>query len=165
MEIKTTIAIVISIIAILIAGAALSKAPQMVNPDQVQIITSHGTLTLSQIAEIQPGLGTVMIEYGNRFYTMYYAAMNGNWDLASYQLKEALEIQEVGEYTRPARASSLKAFETAYLDRLNNTINARDWNGFQAAYNNTVDGCNNCHAGNGFPYIKYALPQNPPNLP
>jgi hypothetical protein len=51
---------------------------------------------LEKLAEIQPGLGTVMIEYSHRYSTMYHAAKGGNWGLAGYQLKEALEIQEVG---------------------------------------------------------------------
>jgi len=83
-------------------------------------------LPLGNLAEIQPGLGTVMIEYGTRFYIMYYAAKDGNWDLAKYQLKEALEIQEVGETTRPARAPLLKAFEASYLDQLNQTVFVQD---------------------------------------
>ena len=176
METKTIVPIIISIIAILIAGAALSMsyratpAPQIpsapvINPEQVSITTSHGNLTLAQLAEIQPGLGTVMIEYGNRFYTMYYAAKSGNWDLAGYQLKEAREIQEVGEITRPGRAPMLKSFESAYLDPLEKTITAKDWNTFQTAYNNTVQGCNGCHAANQFPYIKYTLPSSSPGLP
>jgi hypothetical protein len=176
METKTMVPIVISVVALLIAGAALSmgyravQAQQVpaaltINPSQVSITTSHGNLTLAQLAEIQPGLGTVMIEYGNRFYIMYYAAKSSNWDLASYQLKEAREIQEVGETTRPGRAPMLKSFESAYLDPLEKTITAKDWNAFQTAYNNTVQGCNGCHAANQFPYIKYTLPSIPPNLP
>lgn len=77
---------------------------------------------LNTLAEIQPGLGTVMIEYGNRFSTMYYVAKGGNWGMADYQLKEAREIQEVGENTRPARAPMLKAFESANLDKIADTI-------------------------------------------
>ncbi len=172
MENKTIAPIIISIVAIVIAIAALSAsymtAPQ-IQPagfdNRTPITTSFGTITLDQIAEIQPGLGTVMIEYGTRFYTMYYAAKSGNWDLAQYQMKEALEIQEVGETTRPGRAASLKNFESSYLEPLNTTLNSKDWNSFQTAYNNTIDGCNGCHAANGFPYIKFALPSNPPNLP
>ena len=68
------------------------------------------------LAEIQPGLGTVMMEYSTRFTNMYYAAKGGNWDLADYEMKEALEIQEVGETTRPKRAEALKSFEGKYLD-------------------------------------------------
>jgi hypothetical protein len=135
------------------------------NPGQFILSTSHGNITLAQIAEIQPGLGTVMMEYANRFWSMYYAANDGNWDLAAYQMKEALEIQEVGETTRPSRALALKAFETSFLVPLTNTINAKDFSAFQTAYNNTVAGCNGCHEANGFPFIKYVLPTTPPNIP
>src|ERR1019366_10198175 len=70
---------------------------------------------LKTLAAIQPGLGTVMIEYSNRAGNVYYAAQAGNWGLAAYQLNEMTEIQEVAENTRPERASALKAFETGAL--------------------------------------------------
>jgi hypothetical protein len=136
-----------------------------INPEEVIINTSHGNLTLAQLAEIQPGLGTVMMEYANRFWSMYYAAKSGNWDLAAYQMKEAIEIQEVGETTRPARAPMLKAFESSFLEPLNNTINAKNFSAFQTAYTNATGGCNSCHVANGFPYINYTLPSSPPSIP
>lgn len=117
---------------------------------------------LKTLAGIQPGLGTVMIEYGNRFTNTYYAAKGGNWDLAAYQLKEALEIQEVGEATRPGRAGALKGFEDAFVGKLEDAIKAKDSAAFETAFNNAVKGCNGCHAGQGFPYIKYELPAAPP---
>jgi len=134
-------------------------------PGEIVATTKHGKLTLDQIAEIQPGLGTVMIEYGTRYYRLYYAAKAGNWDLAKYQLKEATEIQEVGELTRPGKAPMLKSFESAYLDPLDKAIDAKDWSAFETAYNKGVEGCNGCHAATGHPYIKYVLPSNPPEMP
>ena len=116
---------------------------------------------LKTLAEIQPGLGTVMIEYSTRYTNTYYAAKGGNWDLAAYQLKEALEIQEVGETTRPARAEALKGFEKAYLDPLDAAIKAKDFKKFDKAFKDGIQGCNGCHAGQGFPYIKYQLPKAP----
>ena len=116
---------------------------------------------LKTLAELQPGLGTVMIEYSNRYTDMYYAAKSGNWGLAGYMLKEALEIQEVGETTRPARAGALKAFETAYLEPLNAAIGAKDFQMFDEAFTAGVKGCNGCHASQGFPYIEYVLPDAP----
>ncbi len=113
---------------------------------------------LNTLAEIQPGLGTVMMEYGARYTNMYYAAKGGNWDLAAYQLKEAREIQEVGETTRPARAEALKAFEKFYLDPLEKAITAKNFATFDKAFKNGITGCNGCHAAQGFPYIKYQLP-------
>ncbi len=88
------------------------------------------------------------------------AAKGGNWDFARYQLKEAMEIQEVGETTRSEKAAMFKNFEATYLEPLNATLNAEDWNAFQSAYNNTIDGCNGCHTLNKFPYIKYAFEKN-----
>ncbi len=117
---------------------------------------------LKTLAELQPGLGTVMMEYAARYTNAYYAAKGGNWDLAGYMLKEAGEIQEVGETTRPERAAGLKAFETAYLKPLNAAATAKDFKQFEAAFKKGIQGCNGCHAGQGFPYIKYELPKAPP---
>lgn len=116
---------------------------------------------LKTLAEIQPGLGTVMIEYGNRYTNAYYAAKGGNWDLAGYMLKEAGEIQEVGETTRPARAEALKAFEKSYLDPLNDAVKAKDFKKFDKGFKDGIQGCNGCHAAQGFPFIKYQLPKAP----
>ncbi len=116
---------------------------------------------LKTLADLQPGLGTVMIEYSNRFTNAYYAAKGGNWDLAAYMAKEMGEIQEVGETTRPARADALKAFEKSYLDKLNEAIKAKDFKKFDADFKSAIQGCNGCHAGQGFPFIKYQLPKAP----
>lgn len=118
---------------------------------------------LKTLADIQPGLGTVMIEYGNRFTTMYYAGKAGNWGMADYQLKEMREIQEVGENTRPARAPMLKAFESSSLDKLADAIKAKDGKKFEVAFKQAVEGCNGCHAANGFEFIKYQLPKTSPS--
>jgi hypothetical protein len=115
------------------------------------------------LAEIQPGVGTVMIEYSNRFSTMYYAAKGGNWGMADYQLKEMREIQEVGETTRPARAPMLKAFESTFLDKLADTIKAKDVKKFDVQFKQTVEGCNGCHVASDFAFIKYQLPKSSPS--
>ena len=118
---------------------------------------------LKSLAELQPGLGTVMIEYSHRFSTMYYSAKGGNWDMAGYQLKEAKEIQEVGETTRPGRAKFLKEFESTYLDPLDEAIKAKDWKKFEVAFKKAEGGCNDCHKTQGFRYIKYELPKASPS--
>jgi hypothetical protein len=118
---------------------------------------------LKTLSDIQPGLGTVMIEYSYRFGTLYYAAKGGNWSLAAYQLKEMREIQEVGETTRPPRAEPLKAFESAYLDPLAKAIEAKDAKKFGTAFKATEQACNGCHAAAGFGYIKYQLPKASPS--
>ncbi len=116
---------------------------------------------LKALADIQEAAGSVMIEYAMRYTNLYYAAMGGNWGLAGYQLKEAREIQEVAETTRPQFASGLKAFESTYLEPLAKAIEAKDSKAFKVAFDRGVGGCNSCHAGHGFPYIKFVLPKAP----
>ncbi len=117
---------------------------------------------LKTLADLQPGLGTIMMEYSSRFTTMYYAAHGGNWEFADYQLKEAREIQEVGETTRPKRAKPLKEYESKFLDPLAKTIDAKDIKSFDAAFDEATKGCNACHNKAHFTFIKYELPKTAP---
>jgi hypothetical protein len=146
------------IAVLLVVALALGAAGTYAASDWLKGSTDEKLKTL---AEIQPGLGTVMIEYATRYTTAYYAAKGGNWDLAAYQLKEAREIQEVGETTRPERAQALKGFEKSYLDPLDEAIKAKDIKKFDKAFKDGIQGCNACHIGQGFPYIKYQLPREP----
>jgi hypothetical protein len=122
----------------------------------------HKTMSLETMSAIQPGMGTVMMEYGQRFYVLYYAAKAKNWDLAKYELREQLEIQEVGEATRPKYASQLKAFEDAHLTKLEKAIETKDWQRFEAVYTEATKACNRCHVETAHAYIHYRLPSAPP---
>ncbi len=122
-------------------------------------------LSLAQLSAIQPGLGTVMIEYARRMGHLWFAEQASNWDLAQYQLGEMIEIQEVGETTRPARAPALKSFESSFLDPLDEAIKAKDKGKFESAYNSAIQGCNSCHGSQtsadfqqGFTFIKVQVP-------
>jgi len=111
---------------------------------------------------IQPGLGTVMIEYATRFAMANYAAQAGNWGMAAYQIKEALEIQEVGEFTRSQFASGLKNFEGTYIPALNQAIADEDGSAFDTAYSTAISGCNACHVANGHPFVRVIQPTRNP---
>jgi hypothetical protein len=140
----------------LMAVASLSYA----GPDWLKGSTEEQLKTL---AELQPGLGTVMIEYSRRFSTMYYAAKGGNWGMADYQLKEMREAQEVGEHTRPARAPMLKDFESTHLEKLAAAIKAKNLGKFKTAFKGAEKACNACHEANDFAFIKYQLPARSPS--
>jgi hypothetical protein len=126
--------------------------------------SGHKTLTIEALSGIQPGMGTVMMEYGHRFYVLYYAAKANNWELAEYELHEQLEIQEIGETTRPNYAKRLKAFEDAYLSKLEKTIKMKKWPEFKKMYAEVTDACNRCHTETGHGYIHYKLPAIPPAM-
>ncbi len=125
---------------------------------------SEGTVEsrLDAVSAIQPGLGTIMIEYGNRFINTHFAAAAGNWGLAGYMLKEAREIQEVGEITRPKHVKNLKEFENKYLVPLDEAIKAEDLSLFNTRYSLALAGCNECHALTRHPFIEVVVPATAP---
>jgi hypothetical protein len=130
---------------------------------KIIIPTKHNSsLTLKDIAEVQPGLGTIMVEFGHRFYITYYAAKAQNWGLAKYQLHELIEAQEVAEITRPKYTEQLKEFEDTYLKKLTKAIETKDIKSFEKEYKKTTQACNTCHSKNGHPYIQYQLPKEAP---
>jgi hypothetical protein len=124
-------------------------------------------LTIDELSAIQPGLGTVMIEYGHRMAAVWFAGEAGNWDMAHYQIIEMVEIQETGETTRPARAPALKSFESSFLDPLDEAIKSNDKAKFEAAYNSAIQGCNSCHGSQtsadfpqSFKFVKVQVPKD-----
>ena len=148
--------------ALLIGAAAVGSAPLAIAGDNDSDIYQGAVESrLDSLAHLQPGLGTVMREYGDRFVDVYFAASGGNWGLAQYQLKEMREAQEVGEATRPAKAPMLKMFEKSFLDPLDKTIRSKDLAGFKARYAETLKGCNGCHAATGHHFIHVHLPAQP----
>src|SRR6266508_4515197 len=157
-------------VATVMAGTALILASQVSVTGAAPARQAQPTptpLTLQQLSDIQPGLGTIMIEYGHRMSAMWFAEQAGNWDLAEYQLIEMREIQEVGETTRPARAAPLKSFESSFLDPLEDGIKAKDKSKFESAYNAAIQGCNSCHGSQtsadwpqGFKFIKIQVPKD-----
>ena len=123
---------------------------------------------LKVLADIQPGLGVIMQEIGRRFTAIFYAARNGNWDLANYELKELREAQEVAETTRPNRKDSLISFEETFLGgdtdaaegTLQDAINKKNFLAFSRSFKSAIGGCNGCHQAAGFSFIKYRLPKS-----
>ena len=107
---------------------------------------AHANMTLKQLVDIQPGLGTVMIEYSARMNNLWFAAQKSNWDMVHYQIFEMKEIQETGESTRPGRDSALKAFESAFLEPMDQAAQAKDLTAFTKSYDSAIAGCNGCHA-------------------
>ncbi len=116
---------------------------------------------LKKLADIQPGLGTVMVEYSNRAGNVYYAAQAGNWGLAAYQLNEMTEIQEVAENTRPGRAKALQTFEKSALKPLAKNIVSQNAAAFKTDFDKMVTQCNGCHRAAGYGFIAYKLPDRP----
>lgn len=124
--------------------------------------TKHGDLSLDQLASFAPGLGGLMREISERYWTMYYAAKGGNWDLAHYCFRGMRKMFATGGITRPKRKNALSTYVETHLAPVEQAIRARDWARFEAAYSAATDEANRVHKALGYPYIEWRLPDHAP---
>jgi hypothetical protein len=124
--------------------------------------TKHGELTLDQLAELQPGLGTLMRDISDRYWILYYAADGGNWDLAAYQLRGLRSLYQKGATTRPKYAGMLESYSKKIFDPLEKHIAAKDFLAFGAVYQEGIELANQMHVASHHGEVIWKLPSNPP---
>ena len=128
------------------------------------IPTKHGSVTLEQLAEIQPGMARLMVEYAQRFWTTYYAAKAGNWALAKYMHSEMMKLGKIVPVVRPKYAEGMLEFERDFMEPLLAAITASDWSAFESAYAKATAGSDSFHDKFAKPFIRFRLPPEPPSL-
>jgi len=134
--------------------------------DKLTIVDPAGTSRMSQtLWKIQPGLGSIMIEFNMRMANSWFAAQAGNWNMVRYQVDEMISVQEVAQTTRPKRAEALKKFTAEYLEPLMKAAEAKDLTAFNAQYPRSIGGCNSCHGKetasdfpDGFSFVRVVPP-------
>ena len=131
-------------------------------PEPIVGKTKHGELTLDQLAELQPGLGRLMPEVSDAYWTAFYAAKGGNWGLARYYVKKVGSLFRLCSIARPKYAEKLDAFKAHTLDPLEKAVGAQDFAAFEKAYMAGIDEANRYHAATGHPEIIWKLPPEPP---
>lgn len=129
---------------------------------RVRATTKHGSLTVDEIAEMQPGMARLMDEFSRRYWVLYYAAKAGNWDLANYMEREASKLLTTMAVARPKYRADLEAFAKGCLAPLAAAITARDFAAFDAAYRKGIEASDEYHAKYNKSFIGFRLPDHPP---
>ena len=124
--------------------------------------TKHGELTLDQLAELQPGLGTLMRDVSDRYWILYYAAQGGNWSLAAYQLRGLRSLWKKMSLTRPKYTAMLADYATKIFDPLDQQISGRNFAEFERIYREGIDLANKLHVATKHGEIVWKLPAQPP---
>lgn len=130
---------------------------------EVKAKTPHGEMTFDQVAQIQPGMATIMKEVGDRYTRTYYAARGGNWKLAAYELNMVRSSFRTAKVTRPKFAEDLAAFDAEYLQPIFKAIHDQDWKAFVEVFEKGESGSDFYHDKRGYPHIRYVLPKDPPS--
>ena len=109
---------------------------------------------IDEVRSALPKFAIPMREVGDRFQNMYFAAKDGNWALAAYMSKYMNGSMNPASVTKPAEYKVWKGFYDDTFTNVNKAIMAKDWKGFDTAYNAVIADCNNCHKGMGYGFIK-----------
>jgi len=132
-------------------------------PEDARLVkTSHGELTLEEIAELLPGTGEIMQSVGLAWWKCAYAARAGNWALASYFARRVRGLQRKLAIVRPKYVGDLEAFEVERLAPVLAACDGGDAASFERAYGAAVDRANELHVKWGKAFIRWVLPDKPP---
>jgi hypothetical protein len=130
---------------------------------QVQKVrTKHAELTLEEIGAALPGTGEIMASVSSCFAMCWHAAAGGNWDLAAYYLRRTRSLLRGLAVTRPKYAEQVQAYDGGILERLYQSVLARDAGQFERRYQEAVDEANVSHVETGHAYIRWVRPAEPP---
>jgi hypothetical protein len=130
--------------------------------DAPRVRTRHAELSLEDIAGGLPGTGEVMASVSWCYAMCWHAADGGNWDLAAYYLRRTRSLLRGLSVTRPKYAAQIREYDTGLLERLYQALLGRDRAAFEDVYHDTVDQANVYHVDTGHPYIRWVLPDEPP---
>jgi hypothetical protein len=124
--------------------------------------SGKNSMTLEDMATIQPGLARIMPEVGARTWKLFYAAKLGNWPMAKFQYKEIKGLFELGAFMRPKHEEALNQYMAENWKPLEAPIEAKDFAAFEKAFHEAVDMANAYHELKDKPYIHWKLPDAPP---
>lgn len=124
--------------------------------------TGKSELSLDELGHIQPGLARIMPEIGARIWKCYFAGKAQNQPLARFQLKEAVNLMEMGAFVRPKYDENMHKFIAEDVEQVKQAIEAADWDKFETAFENMVVQANSYHALYDKPWLRWKVPEDPP---
>lgn len=134
---------------ILLAGALL-----VITGGAFAATDADTQMQIDAIKAAIPKFAVPMREVGDRFQNMYFAAKGGNWALAAYMSKYMNGALNPAKLTKPEEYKTWQKFYEGKFAPVNKAIQAKDFNGFQAAYDKVIDDCNSCHKKMEYTFIK-----------
>ncbi len=124
--------------------------------------SGKNSMTIDDIATVQPGLARIMPEVGARTWKLFYAAKEGNWPMAKFQYKEIVGLMELDAFMRPKHEEALNQYLGEDWKPLEAAIANKDFQAFEAAFHKAIDSANAYHELKEKPYIRWKLPDTPP---
>ncbi|MHB8670371.1 MAG: hypothetical protein ACYDAD_07405 [Acidimicrobiales bacterium] len=130
---------------------------------EIVIDTGKGRkLTLDELGAILPGMARIMPEVALRIWKLYYAGLAANWPLARFQLKEAINLMEIGSFVRPKYEDNMHKFIEEDAGPVSRAIEAKDVAAFEEAFARMIEQANAYHEVYDKGFLRWKVPETPP---
>ena len=118
---------------------------------------------LANLIQLVPGTAHWMVEMGERYQNLYWAAKQGQWEFAEYQVEEIEGLVRRVQLARPKRAVTAQEFLDNAIPSMLSTLKQQDWASFQEGFLGLRAACMHCHTQNDHAFI--VLPRDPVTAP
>ncbi len=145
------------ICATLVVSLFAGMAPASASQDWRK--TGSADKKIASLVEAMPATGNVMIEMGERYKNLYWAAKQGQWEFAAYQAEEMEELLDKLKIVHPELRKTVNEFLGSMYPRMPNTIKARNWEKFAAMFEDLRTECMACHGKNEHGFITLPIPK------
>lgn len=110
----------------------------------------------------KPGFGDFMGSIQNHHDKLWFAGINENWELASFEIHELEEIFEDIKVVHPKREETqlLPMIEPG-LEAIEKAINEQNKEEFKKGYILLTNSCNTCHKATKHEFIRIKTPEVP----
>ncbi len=117
----------------------------------------------------QPGLGEYMVGIQRHHAALFFAGKAGNWELASFELKEIEEgFDDAKEYQPVHEKVDVKTLLETIVPPatklLHESIEKADKQLFARGFETLTGACTGCHQAANVPYIRIIEPTAPPTV-
>jgi len=109
---------------------------------------------LENVIKVIPSTSDLMFQMGHRYQNLYWAAKQGKWEFADYQIEEMQSLIKKLMITRPKRRETADNFLGYAFNGYEDAIENKDWPRFQKAFDKMRLACERCHKQNGHEFIK-----------
>lgn len=114
---------------------------------------------LANLVGLVPGAAHWMIEMGERYKNLYWAARQQKWEFAAYQAEEIEKLVETLILARPGRAESAGIFLGNTFPALHEAVASQQWEQFETAFRRLNAECMACHTREDHGFVQ--IPPEP----
>ena len=122
--------------------------------------TATETDKIAKLLSVMPGASVIMLQMGERYKNLYWAAKQGKWAFAEYQIEEMEDLIETLKITRPTRAKTASEFQQLVFPAVPDAIKKHGWKTFAPAFEQLRNQCMACHAKNDHAFITLPIPKS-----